>query len=178
MESSLNRPQAAAVQITKRETMTMIHKHPVFARIVLVAVLALAFTATSWAADGNFLYAQTTASQSSSAFPDVPIGGLSITLPAAAKPFNAAVVTLNMPNLSLSGPGTAGVSVLSGLDLKEFAGVAVYNGYTSLTIVVRVPLNSAPLPIVAEWVTNAGATISTQNFASISAILVHEESSQ
>jgi hypothetical protein len=156
--------------------MTMIYKHPVFARIVLVAVLALAFTATSWAAAGNFLYAQTKTTLSSSAFPNEPIDGLTITLPAAAEPFNAAVVTLNMPNLSLSGTGTAGVSVLSGLDGAEFAGVTIYNGYTSLTIVVRVPLNSAPLPIVAEWVSYSGATITTQNFASISAILVHEGS--
>jgi hypothetical protein len=156
--------------------MTSLRTHHVYARTVLVAVFALAFGAKTRAAEVNFLYAQTTSAQcSTNCFPNVPIDGLSFTLPAATRTFNAAVVTLNMPNLTLSAGGLADVSVLSQINGAGFASAAINNTYTPLTIVVKVSLKRTTQPIAAEWVTSNGATMSTQ-FSSISAILVKDDS--
>ena len=156
--------------------MTSLRTHHVYARTVLVAVFALAFGAKTRAAEVNFLYAQTTSAQcSTNCFPNVPIDGLSFTLPAATRTFNAAVVTLNMPNLTLSAGGLADVSVLSQINGAVFASAAINNTYTPLTIVVKVSLKRTTQPIAAEWVTSNGATMSTQ-FSSISAILVKDDS--
>jgi hypothetical protein len=154
--------------------MRLLRKYHVYARTVLVAVFALAFGATTRAASVNFLYHQTTGTQCSNCFPNTPIDGLAFTLPATSETFNAALVTLNIPNLTLSAGGSGGVSVLSQIDGGIFASAVINNTATPLTIVVKVPLIQRTLPIAAEWSTNSGATIST-GFASISAILVYDE---
>src|SRR5579862_6572633 len=82
-------------------------KKYVVARISLAASLAIASMASLNAAE--FFYAQTSATQSYSTFiGPIPVTGLVLTLPAASKDFNAAVVTLNMPNLTLSDPTSKG----------------------------------------------------------------------
>jgi hypothetical protein len=47
----------------------------------------------------------------------IPINGLSFNVPAAGKDFNAAVITLNMPNLTLSNPTTKGGALSAGLSI-------------------------------------------------------------
>jgi hypothetical protein len=151
--------------------MRWLSKYQVYARTVLVAVLALAFGPTTRAAEVNFLYHQTTGTQCpTNCFPDTPIDGLSFTLPATSATYNAALVTLNIPNLT----GSGGVSILSQIDGAIFASATTNNTNTPLTIVVKVPLLQRTLPIAAEWSTGNGGTMST-GFASISAILVYGE---
>jgi hypothetical protein len=149
-------------------------RYHVYARAVLVAAFALAFGATARAAPVNFLYHQTTGTQCSNCFPNTPIDGLAFTLPATNATFNAALVTLNIPNLTLSAGGSGGVSILSQIDGAIFASAEINSTATPLTIVVKVPLIQRTQPIAAEWLTNSGATIST-GFASISAILVFDD---
>jgi hypothetical protein len=86
------------------------------ARISLAVSLALTSAALLSAADS--FYAQTTATQSYSTYiGGIPITGLSFTVPAASKDFNAALVTLNMPNLTLSDPTTPGAALAATLQI-------------------------------------------------------------
>src|ERR1700677_367624 len=74
------------------------------AQLAILACLALTAASPLFAA-GDFLYVDTTATLSYTTFVGpTPIPGLGLTLPAAGTTFNAAVVTLNMPNLYLSEP--------------------------------------------------------------------------
>ena len=65
------------------------------------------FTFASLSADllktGGFQCAQTSQAQSTNSS-NAPISGLSFTLPAATRQFDTAVLTLNLPNLYLTGP--------------------------------------------------------------------------
>ena len=74
--------------------------------VQLAMMLFVVLTSTtSMCVAGDFLYASTTDTLSYRTYiGPIPITGLSLTLPAAGKYFNTAVVTLNMPNLFLSKP--------------------------------------------------------------------------
>jgi len=159
-------------------------------RIMVLTLVALSST-VSVSAAADFAYAQTTATQSYSTFiGPIPINGLSITLPAAGKYFNTAVVTLNMPNLYLSNNTSRTIPMAATLQIvAPFApgGVMIANGgigcdnvnvVTSgikpFTMVFKVPLGTSSHPVEGEWASNGTSTVTTTTFASISAILVKE----
>jgi hypothetical protein len=163
-------------------------KTTVLARLLLTVSLVITSAASLSAAE--FYYAQTTATQSYSTFVgSIPVTGLSLTLPAASKDFNAALVTLNMPNLTLSNPTSQGAAL--GATIQVVAPFAP-GGFVSATatigcdtctrvpgtqdatIVVKVPLGTTSQLAEAEWSSNGSCTVTTQAFASISAILVKE----
>ena len=154
------------------------------------------FAATLWITPAvslnaaEFYYAQTTTTQSYSTFiGPIPVGGLALNLPAATKQFNAALVTLNMPNLTLSTPTSPGAALGATIELvAPFAPGGLVNAVATIgcdtctkvpetqtvTIVFKVPLGSTSQGVEAEWSSNGSCTVTTQTFASISAILVHE----
>ena len=71
------------------------------ARIAMLIAALFATALVCPAADA--FYAETTTTQSYSTFiGPIPISGLSFTIPAASTRFNAALVTLSLPNLFLS----------------------------------------------------------------------------
>lgn len=168
---------------------TIRNVHP-FARIMTLSLAALAATSSVCAA-GDFFYAEITSTQSYSTFiGPIPINGLSINLPASSTHFNAAVVTLNMPNLFLSNNTSkttpmaatlqivapfspSGVLIASGGIGCDTVNV-VTSGLKPLTMVLKVPLGTTTQPVEAEWDSNGTSTVTTQTFASISAILVKE----
>jgi hypothetical protein len=127
-------------------------------------------------------YAQTTAPLATSSSTSLPIPGLIIMLPAATAAEKEAVITLNMPNVFLEGTpvgGTRGgeVSVFVGATSVAAAQISDDNtalpgdGRKATTIVVKVPLRSAPQRVQAEWNGVRATTIHTDTFASLSAIL-------
>ena len=114
---------------------------------------------------------------------------MSLTLPAASKNFNAAVVTLNMPNLTLSDPTSTGAPLGATLQVvAPFAPGGLVSATSTIgcgtctsvpatqnsTIVVKVPLGTVSQLVTSEWSSNGTCTVTTQTFASISAILVKE----
>ncbi len=161
-----------------------------FARIVAVMPAALALTASVCAA-GDFVYVDTTATLSyTTLVGPTPIPGLALILPASTSNFNTAVVTLNMPNLFLSEPTSktipmaatmqivapltqGGTVVNSGGIGCDNANVTV-SGTKPFTLVLKVPLGTVSQPVEAEWFSNGTSTVTTQNYASLSAILVKE----
>jgi hypothetical protein len=158
------------------------------AHLAIVASLALNEAALS-AAD-NFLYVDTAATLSNSMyFAPVPITGLILNLPAASTAYNTAVVTLNMPNLFLSQPTSktpmgATLQVVAPFSpagvVSAFGGIGCdttgigTSAKKPLTIVIAVPLGSFSQPVEAEWGTNGSSTVSTETFASLSAVLVRQ----
>jgi hypothetical protein len=160
-------------------------------RVQLAVMLFVVLTsATSVCVAGDFLYASTTDTLSFSGFAPIPITGLSLTLPAAGKYFNTAVVTLNMPNLFLSQSTSKTIPMAATLQvvapwapgglLIVSGGIgcdnnnALVSGLKPLTIVVKVPLITMTQPVGAEWATNGTSTVTTKTFASLSAVLVKE----
>jgi hypothetical protein len=153
-----------------------------------VALLALTAAAPQFASAAEALYAQTTTTQSYTTFiGPIPIDGLSLNLPAATTAYNAAIVTLNLPNLTLSQPTSktekmaaqfqivapfspAGLVIAIGAIGCDTVGIN-NSGTKPLTIVLEVPLGSASQAVEGEW-SSTGGTVTTQTFASISAILV------
>jgi hypothetical protein len=158
------------------------------ARFSVAISLAAASAASLGAAE--FFYAQTTATQSYSTYiGPIPITGLALSLPAESKTFNAAVITLNMPNLTLSEPTSPGgplaatiqviapntpVGLISATSSIGCNSCASLPATQNTTIVVRIPLGATPQQVMAEWASNGMCTVTTQTFASISAILVKE----
>ena len=150
----------------------------------LLATVALSLIA-SLAPAADFAYAETTQTMSFRGPAGVPITGLSINLPPASKLFNTAVVTLNMPNLTVTDTCTASSAVIT-LVGDTPAGVVfghadvgcdtvvTNSGAKSATIVLRVPLSTTSASAFADWQTTAPSTINTSTFASISAVLVSE----
>ncbi len=138
----------------------------------------------------NSLYVSTDADLSYTTFVGpIPVGNLSLTLPASSALYNTAIVTLNMPNLYLSNPTSetatmsAEISIVApfapgglvaavggiGCDAPKVA----TSGKKPITIVLKVPLGSSSQYAEAEWDSTNG-TVNTDTFASISAILVRE----
>jgi hypothetical protein len=160
--------------------------------VQLAMMLFVVLTSTtSMCVAGDFLYASTTDTLSYRTYiGPIPITGLSLTLPAAGKYFNTAVVTLNMPNLFLSKPTSKMIPMAATLQVvAPFApggllivsgGIGCDNnnvlvsGLKPLTIVVKVPLSTEPQPVEAEWASDGTSIVTTQTFASLSAILVKE----
>jgi hypothetical protein len=156
----------------------------------LAAVLALALSSGALFG-GDFLYAETTATLSYSTFiGPIPIAGLSLNLPPAGSNFNTAVVTLNMPDLFLSQPTSKSIPMAAMIEILapfspmgllsavggigcDSTGIRV-SGTKPLTIVVKVPLGSTSQLVEAEWASNGTSTVTTQTFASLSAVLVKE----
>jgi len=163
-------------------------KTVVLARLSLTTSLALALTASLNAAD--VFYAQTTATQSYSTFVGpIPVNGLVLTLPPASKDFNAAIVTLNMPNLTLSNPTTKGAALGATLEIvAPFAPGGLLSAGSTIgcdtctslpatqntTIVMKVPLGTTPQEVTSEWSSNGNCTVTTTTFASLSAILAKD----
>ena len=159
-------------------------------QLAVIVLVALA-SAASVCGAGNFLYVSSTATSSYTTYiGPIPIADLSLTLPAANQYFNAAVVTLNMPNLFLSLPTSRTIPMAATISVvAPFApgGVLIASGgigcdnnnvHTSglkpLTIVVKVPLTTGTQLVEAEWASNGTSTVTTHTFASLSAILVRE----
>jgi hypothetical protein len=119
----------------------------------------------------------------------IPIDGLSITLPPANTLFNTAIVTLSMPNLYLSAPTSGTEPMAANFEIvAPFApgglvsasgGIGcdtahvTTSGMKPITIVLKVPLGTTSQPAEAEW-SSVNGTVTTQEFASISAILVKD----
>jgi hypothetical protein len=169
--------------------MKLKQRSDVLARLTAAGLFAVSIAS---AADlpSNSVYVATTALQSYSTFVGpTPIGGLSVTLPAASTLYNTAIVTLSMPNLSLSAPTsttnpmTADIAVVApfapGGLVSAFGGIGcdtagvTISGKKPITIVVKVPLGTTSQIAEAEWDAMNG-TVTTETFASISAILVRE----
>ncbi len=153
--------------------------------IGLVALGILAQQST-FAAGG--LYTDITTTQSYTTFVGlIPISGLSLTLPAATADYNAAIVTLDMPNLRLSHPTSstepmsAQIQVVAPFSpagvVSAFGGIGCdtpgikVSAIKPITMVIEVPLGSTTQPVEGEW-DSTGGTVSTEQFASISAILI------
>lgn len=129
------------------------------------------------------LYASTTAAQSTTSPALVPVTGLSFNLPAQSANQNFAIVTLNMPNLFLSGTpslGTLGGEVgvlLSGETYPALGQIsadvngALADGRKPISVVVKIPLTSEIQSLQAVWSGVRNATINTDTFASMSAIM-------
>ena len=162
----------------------------VLVQISVLTVVALASTAQPCVA-GDFLYVSTTNTWSYTTYiGPIPIPGLFLTLPAASRYFNTAVVTLNMPNLFLSEPTSKTIPMAASFSVvAPFApgglvsaegGIGcdspnvLVSGLKPLTIVMRVPLSTATQQVEAEWASNGTSTVTTRTFASLSAILVRE----
>ncbi len=168
--------------------MTINRRRIAYARLALVAVLALTITGSLFAYVST-LYASTTTAESTNSQTPVPISGLSFTLPVKnGTNFNYAVITLDMPNLYLSGTPTtdtalAGeVSVLvsgtttiaAGKISADIEGPGKLSGDTGrkpMTIVVKIPLISVTQTVQAQWNGVNGATIQSDTFASLFALL-------
>jgi len=157
----------------------------------LAMLACCAFTAVSpLAAAENFLYIDSTATSSYTTFVGAtPIPGLELNLPAATAAYNTAVVTLNMPNLYLSQPTSKTTPMSAGLQVVapfspsglisasgsigcDTGGIAT-SAKKPITIVVAVPLGSVSQLVEAEW-SSLGGTVTTDTFASLSAILVRQ----
>ncbi len=152
------------------------------ALLITAADIAFAQTATA--------YAELTTTQSYTEFVGpIPIDGLVFGLPAASSSYNVAIVTLSMPNLVLSAPTSKtalmsalleivapfspkGVLIAGGSIGCDTPGVSV-SGSKPITIVLRVPLGTTAQGVEAEWDSTNG-TVTTQNFASLSAVLSKE----
>lgn len=158
------------------------------ARIAMLIAALFATVLVCPAADA--FYAQTTTTQSYSTFiGPIPISGLSFTIPAASSHFNAALVTLSLPNLFLSdntsktipmaatfqivGTGLDGTTVASGGIGCDNVNVTT-SGIKPFSMTLLVPLNGDTQMVMAEWASNGTSTVTTQTFASISAILVRQ----
>ena len=155
----------------------------VFAQLAVMAFLALTANASLFAQ--NAFYAQTTAAQSTYTSASVPITGLMLTLPASSTAYNVAIVTLNLPNLYLSGTASGGPL---GAEVSVWVGTSAYpkaagqissealtsgtSGRKPATIVVEIPLTSTTQIVTGEWAGIRGSTIDTDTFGSLSAILV------
>jgi hypothetical protein len=159
-------------------------------RILLLTMVALISTASVCAA-GDAVYVQTTATSSYTTYiGPIPIPGLQISLPVATKDFNIAIVTLNMPNLFLSQNTSRTIPMAATLQIvAPFApgGLIIANGgigcdnvnvnvsgIKPFTMVIKVPLGTVSQPVEAEWASNGTSTVTTQTFASLSAVLVKE----
>lgn len=171
----------------------MHHLSRSFWQVVPVALFALTLIASPCVA-ADFVYASTTATQSYGTYiGPIPITGLSITVPAATANFNTAVITLNMPNLFLSQPAPKNIMgatlqiaapASSAGPVVAIGGIGCDNanvltsGPKPFTMVAKIPLSSLPLLVEAEWSSNPATTgtvtVTTQTFASLSAILVKE----
>jgi hypothetical protein len=157
----------------------------------LAAIAVFAISAASGAdLPSNLVYVASTTAQSYSTFVGpIPIDGLSLTLPAATAEYNAAIVTLSMPNLYFTNPTSetnamsAEISIVApfspegvvsanggiGCDTTHVAS----SGRKPITLVLKVPLGTTTQQAEAEWSAVFG-TLNTDTFASISAILVRE----
>jgi hypothetical protein len=174
-----------------KKELTMTLKRRSHASLKLAAMAILAASAAH-AADlpNNAVYASTTATLSYTTFVGpIPIDGLSITLPAASQAYNTAIVTLSMPNLYLSAPTStteamsAEIQVVAPFSpagvVSAFGGIGcdtpkvTTSGKKPITIVIEVPLGTTSQPAEAEWDSTNG-TVTTDRFASISAVLVRE----
>jgi hypothetical protein len=152
-----------------------------FAQLAIVAALALT-AAGSLSAQVADLYVSTTSAQSTSEQSFVPVEGLSFDLPAATAAHKFAIVTLNMPNLYLSGTpsGTLGgevgvllsgtTQVATGQITADTSGI-LEEGRKPLTIVVKISLLSGVQSVQAVWTGVRNSTINTDTFSSMSAIL-------
>jgi len=164
-------------------------KTKLLARLLLCASLAIGSTASLGAAE--FYYASTTATLTySTEVGPVPITGLSFNVPAASANFNTAVITLSMPNLFLSNQTSQDTPMAATLQIvTPFAstGPVAAIGYIGcdsarittsgpkpITMVTKIPLGSTSQIVEAEWFSNGTSSVTTQYFASLSAILVKE----
>jgi hypothetical protein len=166
--------------MTKQSTIN--GKRMNLAQIALLAILSLTAT-TTLSAQGNFLYAVTTASLSTDSATPVPIPGLTFTLPAASSSYSSALVTLNLPDLygSTSGSGwpageayiAANGSIVATGQVSTDSFPGSDSGTRTLTVTVKVPLTSSTQTVEAEWnaVNSYGSQINLNTFASLSAIL-------
>jgi hypothetical protein len=153
----------------------------------IATLIAALFSAAMVCPAADVFYAQTTTTQSYTTFVGpIPIGGLSFTIPAASARFNAALVTLSMPNLFLSdntsktipmaatlqivSTGSAGTTIATGAIGCDNVNVTT-SGTKPFSMTVLVPLNSDTQTVTAEWASNGTSTVTTETLASISAIL-------
>src|SRR5450432_3372048 len=147
-------------------------KAMVLTQLILTAAIARAADIPG-AAAATALYAETRATTSYTTFVGpIPVNGLSITLPAASTAHNAALVTLNMPNLTLSAPTSTTSSMSATLEivapfspkgvLIADGGIGcdspkvVTSGKKPISITLLVPLGTATQPVEAEWFSETG----------------------
>ncbi len=160
-------------------------------RLTLIGLITVAAASPGFGAAAKSFYVETRVALSQSGLTGpIPISGLNINLPATSAAYNAAIVTLNMPNLYLTrisgqtGPmsGLAqvvapfapeGVVYAEGQIGCDTGGITT-SGKKPLSIVLEVPLGSAGQNVEAEWFSTSGDTINTDTFASLSAILVRK----
>jgi hypothetical protein len=153
-----------------------------FAIALTVTILATAHVAQAQTAP-QILYTSSTGSFSTTSETQTFIGGnLELTLPPASAGTNNALVTLDLPNLYLSGGSTSvpgaivyvtinNVPVATGMISTEAPVNGQNSGRKPMTIVVSVPLTNAFQNLSAQWEAVRGATVHTDTFASLSALL-------
>jgi hypothetical protein len=134
------------------------------------------------------VYAQNLSRRSTTSQTPVPMTGLSFDLPAASTEYNAALVTVNVPNLYLTygtvfSPWAGSVDLLlSGVSVVAQGWISEdfhnfpheHVGSEPLTIVVRVGLLDGPQSIQGQWFGAQSAGIGDAIFDSLSAVLVKD----
>jgi len=164
--------------------MTINGKRMIFAQLAAVAAFALTLTG-SLQAQVDTLYADSTVAQSTSSQSLVPITGLTFALPAASTSHKFAMVTLDMPNLYLSGTpanSTLGAQVGVLIDGTTVAATGQISADASVpagtssgrkptTVVVKIPLTAGTQTIEAVWNGVRSTVVQTDTFSSLSAIL-------
>jgi hypothetical protein len=163
--------------------MTLSRKASVFALLAVAAALTLTATGSIFA-QTNSLYVEQDGVLSTNSQTPVPIAGLTFDIPAESAKQKFAIVTLDLTNLYLSGTPTAGQS-LGGQVSVLLSGVTTVatgfisndvtgggrEGRKSSVLVVKISLLSGPQSVEAEWNGVRNATINTDTFASMSAIM-------
>jgi hypothetical protein len=160
------------------------------AACLVLATLAMTTTTTiaqEAAAGASSLYVETTGAISSNAPALVAVPGLSLTLPPASRSAKFALITLNMPNLFLTG-GTPGqtlgsvvalsvngtlvaVGQASG-DVVVGAAGAMNDGRKPVDVVVKVPLGTTSGSLTAVWGGARNTIVNSDTFASMSVLLL------
>jgi hypothetical protein len=163
--------------------MTLNRARTVFTQIALVAFLALT-TNSLFAQSQNLIYVETTETLSTTSQTPLPITGLSLTLPAVSTKYNAALVTLDMPNWFFNGTAVghlAGqLSIVVGENTVATATGSCDtlsrggSGAKATTLVVRVGLISNTQNVEAVWNGLHGGAVNMNQFGSLSAILVKD----
>jgi hypothetical protein len=129
------------------------------------------------------LFVDSTAALSTSSQAAVAVPGIIFNLPAETSSNKFAIVTLSMPNLYLNGTPTSGslggqvsvvlsgVTTLATANISNDVGGMGAAGRKNVTIQVKISLLPGLQSVQAFWNGVRGATINTDTYSSMSAIL-------
>lgn len=135
------------------------------------------------AAGVSSLFVDSITPQSTSSQTPVDVTGLNFNLPASSTTAKFALITLTMPNLYLSGTPTtsslggtvslllSGVNTIASAQISNDVIGSGNSGRKAISLVVKVSLLNGVQSIQAVWSGVRGATINTDTFSSLSAVL-------